>query len=60
MDPVAIVNAAILALNSILKIIGTIHVQGGMTADQIIAQAQTQTDANSAAVTAIKQHLGVS
>ncbi len=60
MDPVAVVNAAILALNSILKIIGSIHASGGMTADQIIAQAQTQTDANSAAIAAIKAHLGVS
>ena len=53
MDPVATVNAAVLALDAILNIIGQIKGQSGMTDDQIIAAAQSQTLANSAQIAQI-------
>lgn len=46
MDPVAAVNAAIIALDAILNIINSIRGQGGMTDDAILAAAQSQTVTN--------------
>jgi hypothetical protein len=47
-DPTAIVNLALLGLDAILKIIAQVKSQGGMTDDQILAQAQQLTSANDA------------
>jgi hypothetical protein len=46
MDPNAIVNLALIALNGILSLIGTIRGQGGVSDDVIAAQVQTITKGN--------------
>lgn len=46
MDPVATINAALIALDALLNIINGLRGQGGLTDDQILAAAETQTGAN--------------
>lgn len=53
MDPVSIVNLALVALNGILSLIGEVRSQGGLTDDQILAQAQQITAGNDQAYAAI-------
>ena len=53
MDPNAIVNLALVALNGILALIAQVKQQGGLTDDQIAAQVQTVTQGNDAAYAAI-------
>jgi hypothetical protein len=53
MDPNAIVNLALVALNGILQLIASIKGQGGLTDDQIAAQVQAVTAGNDAAYQAI-------
>ncbi len=53
MDPNAIVNLALIALNGILQLIASIKGQGGLTDDQIATQVQTVTQGNDAAYAAI-------
>ena len=53
MDPNAIVNLALIALNGILQLIGSIRGQGGVTDDTIAAQVQTITQGNDTAYAAI-------
>ena len=60
MDPNAIVNLALIALNGILQLIGQVRGQGGVTDDQIAAQVQTITQGNDAAYTQIMAALGKS
>jgi hypothetical protein len=50
MDPVATVNAAIIALDALLSIINAIRGQGGMSDDAILAAAQAQAVTNSAQI----------
>lgn len=49
MDPTAAVNLALVGLNAILQLISNIKSQGGLTDDQIAAQAQTITAGNDTA-----------
>jgi hypothetical protein len=49
MDPTAVVNLALVGLNAILQLISNIKSQGGLTDDQIAAQAQTVTAGNDTA-----------
>ncbi len=49
MDPTAAVNLALVGLNAILQLISNIKSQGGLTDDQITAQAQTVTAGNDTA-----------
>jgi hypothetical protein len=53
MNEQAIVNAALLALQGILSVIGEIRGQGGVTDDQIAAQVQTLTQGNDQAYAAM-------
>jgi hypothetical protein len=53
MDPNAIVNLALVALNGILQLISNIRGQGGVTDDAIAAQVQTITQGNDTAYNAI-------
>lgn len=53
MDPNAIVNLALIALNGILQLIGSIRGQGGVTDDALAAQVQTITQGNDAAYASI-------
>ncbi len=53
MDPTAMVNLALVALNGILQLIGNIKGQGGLTDDQIAAQVATVTAGNDTAYTAM-------
>jgi hypothetical protein len=53
MDPNALVNLALVALNGILALIGEIRGQGGITDDQIAAQVQQITQGNDTAYAAI-------
>ena len=53
MDPNALVNLALVALNGILALIGEIRGQGGVTDDQIAAQVQQITQGNDTAYAAI-------
>lgn len=46
MDPNALVQLALLALNAILNVIGNIKAQSGMADDAILAQAQALVGAN--------------
>lgn len=46
MDPTTLVNLALLALQQILALIAQIKSQGGLTDDQILAQAQQITTGN--------------
>lgn len=46
MDPIATVNAALIALNALLNIVNQIRGQGGMADDAILAAAQSQQLAN--------------
>lgn len=57
MDPNALVNLALVALNGILALIGEIRGQGGVTDDQIAAQVQQITQGNDAAYAAIMNAL---
>jgi hypothetical protein len=50
MDPVAILNLALIALDGVLSIIARLKGQGGLTDDQILAAAQAQTGANAAQI----------
>lgn len=58
MDPTAIVNLALLALQAILNVINQIKSSGGMTDDQIAAQVQVITQGNDAAYAQIIAALG--
>jgi len=49
MDPNAIVNLALIALNGVLSLINSIKGQSGLTDDAILAQAQQVTAGNDAA-----------
>ena len=49
MDPVTLVNVALMALQQILALIAQIKSQGGLTDDQILAQAQALTAGNDVA-----------
>ena len=53
MDPNAIVNLALIALNGILQLIASVKGQSGITDDQIAAQVQSVTQGNDAAYAAI-------
>lgn len=53
MDPIATVNAALIALNALLNIINQIRGQGGMTDDAILAAAQSQQLANATQIQAL-------
>lgn len=53
MDPNLMVNLALTALNEILSLIAHIKGQGGMTTEQIAAQADTLDLANKAAIKAL-------
>jgi hypothetical protein len=57
MGTTAIVNIALGILNTILGFIAQIKSQGGLTDDQILAEAQTVTASNDAAYAALKQAL---
>jgi hypothetical protein len=46
-DPNVIAQAALLALDGILKVIAQIRAQGGLTDDEIMAHAQASIPANS-------------
>ena len=46
MDPTAIVNLALLALQAVLNMISEIKGQSGLSDDQIMAQAQALAGAN--------------
>lgn len=46
MDPTAIVNLVLIALNAVLNLISEIKGQTGLTDDQILAQAEQLTGAN--------------
>jgi hypothetical protein len=46
MDPTAIVNLSLLALNAVLNMISKIRSQSGLTDDAILAQAQKLVGAN--------------
>lgn len=48
MDPVAIGNLALLALQAVLNVIAELRSQGGLTDDQILAQAKTIAQGNDA------------
>lgn len=54
MDITAIANLALALLSGALNLIATIRGEGGLTDDQILAAASTQTTANQAL---IKQYL---
>ena len=47
MDPVTTINEALAALDALLNIINAIRGQAGMSGDQILAAAQSQTLTNS-------------
>jgi hypothetical protein len=49
MDPTAIVNLALLALQGVLALVNEIKGQSGLTDDQILAQAQVVTAGNDTA-----------
>ena len=53
MDPVATINAALIALNALLNIINQIRGQGGMADDAILAAAQSQQLANATQIQAL-------
>ena len=53
MDPVTIINLAMVALNGILQLVAEIRGQGSLTDDQILAQAQQVAAGNDAAYQAI-------
>jgi hypothetical protein len=53
MDPNAIVNLALVALNGILGVIAEIRGQGSLTDDAIAAQVQAITQGNDTAYAAI-------
>ena len=55
----AIVNLALVALQGILSLIEEIKGQGGLTDDQIMAQAQTITAGNDKAYQAMLAALGI-
>lgn len=57
MGATAIVNIALGILNTILGFIAQIKAQGGLTDDQILAEAQTVTASNDAAYATLKQAL---
>jgi hypothetical protein len=45
-DPITAVAEALAALNAVLNVINALRGQGGLTDDQILAQAQTTVNAN--------------
>jgi hypothetical protein len=53
MDPVSLVNLALVALNGVLELIASIKSQGGLTDDQILEAAQQVTAGNDAAYNAL-------
>lgn len=53
MDPNAIVNLGLVALNAVLGLISQVKSQGGVSDDQIAANVQALTQGNDAAYTAI-------
>lgn len=57
MDVTASVNLALVLLNQILALIAELKGQGGMTDDQILAEAKSITAANDQAYAAIKAAL---
>ena len=57
MDPVQIMNLALLALNQVLSLIASIKGQAGLTDDQIATQVQVVTKGNADAYTAMMQAL---
>lgn len=57
MDPVAIMNLALLALNQVLTLIAGIKGQSGLTDDQIATAVQAVTKGNDDAYTAMMQAL---
>lgn len=59
MDPNALVNLALVALNAVLGVIAQIKSQGGLTDDQIAANVQTLTQGNDTAYTSIMAALNI-
>jgi len=59
MDPNALIQLALAALNAILSVIGQIKSQGGLTDDQIAAQVQTLTQGNDQAYAAMIAALNI-
>ena len=57
MDPVAIVNLSLIALNAVLTLIGKVRSQSGMTDDAILLQAQQMVDANDTLYTTLQATL---
>ena len=57
MDPTAAVNLALAALQAVLGLIAELKGQGGLTDDQILAQAQTLTAGNDTAYAQLKAAL---
>jgi len=57
MDPNLIIALALTALNAVLQVIAQVRGQGGLTDDQIAAQAQQITAGNEAAYQQIMQAL---
>jgi hypothetical protein len=53
MDPTTIVNLALAVLNQVLALIAQIKGQGGLTDDQILAEAQKVASGNDAAYAAL-------
>ena len=58
MNPMEIANDAIIAFEAALSIINKIRGAGGLTDDQLLAAAEAQCGANSAAYAALVAHLG--
>jgi hypothetical protein len=50
MDPTQVVNLALVILNAGLNLLAHIRSQGGLTDDQILAQAQATTGENSSLI----------
>lgn len=59
MDPVALTDAVILALNEILALIALLR-QSGVSDDQILAQAKAKTSENSVLYQTLMAHLAAS
>lgn len=60
MNPQEIMNLALIALNGVLSLISKIRGQGGLTDDQILAQANTVAAGNDEAYAAIVKALDIS
>lgn len=57
MDPVSIMNLALLSLKAVLNVIAEIRGTSGISDDAILAQAQTLTGDNDALYTTLTAHL---